>query len=1257
VVSERDLFISHLQSTLKKRDNEQGLLDERILKDAAKLATQEDYIDVQHKYISHLEAIEREQIITMRRQHEVFNDRNSYINHLEGAITKYELNISELNNENHALKLQTGQLTEEIFNRDIAVENMYNSRSWRLTAPLRRLRKLDAQIYKPYHDDQPKLSSEAKASSPKVSSHTTPAFFTICSKNFLAHARVLYRSIKEHYPTSAFLVVLCDELDGYLDPTKEPFEFVYLDDLGISDYHSMSQRYNITEFNTAVKPFAFLHLMNKLGFERVMYLDPDLLFVSKMEELDRRLDAGAEAVLTPHIIQPKENDEIHDSKFLQFGIYNLGFLAVRKTLKVLEFMEWWGRRLEHECVIRLEDGLFVDQKWADLLPAFVPGAEVINHPGYNVAYWNLPNRSVVNVNGNWQVNEQALRFVHFSGNKIDDPNVFSRHSQQVRVDNIGDLRGLLKYYADSVFEQGHQFYRKLPYAYSWDGQAGVNLHTPKDLDVSASETSLAEQPPYIASNNRLSLGAIKDILPESSNVNYPQNKLFRKVRVLKTALPIAKRIHGGWLPLAARAFQSYRDNGLQHVKERGLAISQYKLPQKLPEVPNTSQELGKSNPGKRLLYMDWGIPKPDHDAGSLWSVTLMKVFQSLGYEVTFMPCNLEYVEGYYENLVELGIDVCCHPKVKSVELWIENNAAKFDVFLLSRGPVVCWFYDAIKEHSQNAKIIYNTADLHYMRELREAELTNDVEALEKAEITKRQEIGLAEKCDVTIVHSVAEAYLLRQDAPETPLLSLPLLFENMPGPLRQFNQRDGAVFIGGFNHQPNVDAVLYFIEDIFPGVRSLIPDFKLHIVGSNPPDEILSKSDIPGVIIHGFVKNIDELFDSVKMSVAPLRYGAGIKGKIGTSFCYGLPCVASPIAAEGMNLTDGENIAIGKTAQNMISQIVTVHNEIGLWATLSQGGLKFAQKHYSFDAVKTQVAKIVGNLNDNRQPLKSFYEISEWSSAQLHMQSMGDEYKERIQSEVSLLPEVGIEGFYTKGHCAVCKVDTEFLTSYMYTTHDTPCGRPMPNWREHMQCPSCGLVNRMRAALHIFESFYRPKASSRIYITERVTQTYDWLEARFPKLQGSEYYGSEYVPGSIVDGQRHEDVQNLSFSDNSFDYILSFDVLEHVPDPDSAFAQIYRTLDSGGALIFSVPFAADSYDDIVRASLDEEGNLIHHMEPEYHGNPVDPEGGALCYRYLGWSSLDRLRAIGFINVRIVAYWSKSQGYLGREQYMFIAEKP
>ena len=694
------------------------------------------------------------------------------------------------------------------------------------------------------------------------------------------------------------------------------------------------------------------------------------------------------------------------------------------------------------------------------------------------------------------------------------------------------------------------------------------------------------------------------------------------------------------------------------MKERGLALSQYKPPVKLIEVldTNTSQDLASLNATKRLLYMDWGIPKPDQDAGSLWSVTLIKVFQSLGYEVTFLPCNLQYEEKYYENLVELGVRVCCYPKVNSVEDWIKDNASGFHVVLLSRGPVVCWYVDAINEHAPKAKLIYNTADLHYMREFREAKLNNDTVALEKAKVTKEQEIDLTKKCDVTIVHSVAEAYLLRQDAPETPLLSLPLLFEDMPGAQTSFNQRDGAVFIGGFKHQPNVDAVLYFIEDVLPGVRNLIPNFKFHVVGSHPSEQILSKIDTPGVIIHGFVENIDNLFQRTKMSVAPLRYGAGIKGKIGTSFCYGLPCVASKIAAEGMNLTDGENVAICSSAQEMIAKIVKIHNEREFWTKLSQGGLEFAQKHYSFEAVKTLVANILENLYANRQPLKSFYEISDWSSAELHIRSMEVEYGKRVQREVSLLPEIGIEGFYTSGYCAVCKIDTEFLTSYMYTTHDTPCGRPMPNWREHMQCPSCGLINRMRAALHIFESFYTPTADSRIYITERVTRTYDWLATKFPNLQGSEYYGADYAPGEIVDGKRHEDVQNLSFTDNSFDYILSFDVLEHIPDPDSALRDIYRTLDSGGVVIFSVPFAVDSYDDIIRASMDSEGNIIHHMEPEYHGNPVDPENGALCFRYLGWSSLDRLREIGFVNVRIIAYWSETQGYLGKEQYMFVAEK-
>ena len=117
-----------------------------------------------------------------------------------------------------------------------------------------------------------------------------------------------------------------------------------------------------------------------------------------------------------------------------------------------------------------------------------------------------------------------------------------------------------------------------------------------------------------------------------------------------------------------------------------------------------------------------------------------------------------------------------------------------------------------------------------------------------------------------------------------------------------------------------------------------------------------------------------------------------------------------------------------------------------------------------------------------------------------------------------------------------------------------------------------------------------------------------------------------------------------------------FDVLEHVPDPASAFREIYRVLDKGGVFIFSVPFAYDSPTDVIRATLNADGSIEHHLPPEYHGNPVDPEGGALCFRYFSWGVLDVLRGIGFRNVRVMAYWSENQGYLGREQYLIVAHK-
>jgi len=245
----------------------------------------------------------------------------------------------------------------------------------------------------------------------------------------------------------------------------------------------MRENYNITELNTSIKPFAFLYLFDKYPGETVVYLDPDILVLSPMTELLNCLEHGADCVLTPHITEPAEFAEMEDRQFLRYGVYNLGFCALRDTPQVKRVVSWWGRRLERYCVIDLANGIFVDQKWADLFPSFIANTKILLHPGYNVAYWNLSQRRLRLKEGEWTSNNLPLRFFHFSGNKIEDPTVFSRHSKQFRVENSGDLNRLLREYRENALEHGHEYFSALPYGFSWNGTKGENEHAPLSLAI------------------------------------------------------------------------------------------------------------------------------------------------------------------------------------------------------------------------------------------------------------------------------------------------------------------------------------------------------------------------------------------------------------------------------------------------------------------------------------------------------------------------------------------------------------------------------------------------------------------------------------------------------------------------------------------------------------------------------------------------------------------------------------------------------
>jgi SAM-dependent methyltransferase len=573
-----------------------------------------------------------------------------------------------------------------------------------------------------------------------------------------------------------FYVALCDVADG-LDLEQFPFRILGMEELGIPNWEWMKENYNITELNTAVKPFVFLALFDLHPGLPVIYLDPDIIVTSRLAEVEDAFARGADAVLAPHITEPAEFAEFDDQKFLQFGIYNLGFCAIRDTPQARRVVSWWGRRLERLCVIDLPAGLFVDQKWADLLPAFIDRVHVLRHPGYDVAYWNLSQRRVSRDGDRWLVNGEELRFAHFSGAVIGSPTVFSRHTAVFNRRNIGELSALLAHYEHRLAVNGHAHYRTLPYGYSWGGAKNENLHTPAAVQAS------------------------------------------RGTEAAPTAhLPVARM----------------------------------------------------------------------------------------------------------------------------------RGAASF----------------------------------------------------------------------------------------------------------------------------------------------------------SDRPPELASA---------------------------------------------------------------------------------------------------------------------------------------------------------RREIELALLPRTE-KAFWIRGICEICLQPTEFQVGFMYASERSEDGRLIPNWREHLNCRRCGLTNRVRASLQLFLQECEPARESRLYVTERVTPTFQWLAERFPNIVGSEYFPSAKRSGQLVNGVRHEDLQALSFDDGSFDYLLSFDVLEHVPDHRRAFREAHRTLAPGGKFFFTAPFYAHRDEITVRARMKDDGTIEHLMEPEYHGNPVDPEGGALAFRYFGWEILRELTGLGFREALGLNYWSREYGHLGDPQFVFLARK-
>jgi glycosyltransferase involved in cell wall biosynthesis len=273
----------------------------------------------------------------------------------------------------------------------------------------------------------------------------------------------------------------------------------------------------------------------------------------------------------------------------------------------------------------------------------------------------------------------------------------------------------------------------------------------------------------------------------------------------------------------------------------------------------------------------------------------------------------------------------------------------------------------VKRYCPRAKIIFDTVDLHFLREEREALLIRSEEMLQQARRTKAAEIAMMREADITNVLSESEVTALHEHDPSLRLVTIPLLLE-IHGSRKPYSKRKDIVFIGGYQHTPNIDAVKYFVQEIWPLITLKLPEVKFLILGSNMPEEVKMLGSVPGVEAIGFVETIDEYFDSCRITVAPLRYGAGIKGKIGTSASFGVPSVATTLAIDGMGMQPGNDILVADTPEDFAQQVISLYTSEELWCRVSANSLAFVERRYSLRAGKERIIELLEHLGG--QPIK-----------------------------------------------------------------------------------------------------------------------------------------------------------------------------------------------------------------------------------------------------------------------------------------------
>lgn len=410
------------------------------------------------------------------------------------------------------------------------------------------------------------------------------------------------------------------------------------------------------------------------------------------------------------------------------------------------------------------------------------------------------------------------------------------------------------------------------------------------------------------------------------------------------------KTHGRDLNKGVKRHQAI--NMRQFVKRWGDVLSKHRL---TGQDPDREASRAVRN---RLLVLDSLTPTPDKDSGSFITVRMLKAFQELGYQITFVPQhNYLYAPEYTDALQRIGIECLYSPYFDNVSevLDFRND---FDVVLAYRCNVLYDVYEEIRQRMPSARIIFHNVDLHFLREEREAALSGDRQKKISAALMKAAELELIAKVDCTIVHTSVETEIIKKHVPVKNIIEFPYVAE-LHRTKVDFDDRHDVLFLGGMHHPPNVDAVKHFVESLWPVLaRDLPANANFLIVGPQDGSDIHFLAG-PRVTVTGFVKDLQPYFDLARIFVAPLRYGAGIKGKVVQSLCYGTPSVITPVAAEGIGLVSGRETLIADTDELFIEQLLTLYSDRKQWTALQAAGYRFVENNFSWERCLNLTATVL----------------------------------------------------------------------------------------------------------------------------------------------------------------------------------------------------------------------------------------------------------------------------------------------------------